>query len=99
MQKILISDLPIDSINIITNNIKDIKEDINKLEENLDKHKKELNIEKQREQHNIDVINHLLDIKMLYHKATDEQKKVILSQLVNKVEVRDLDDFTVHLNF
>ena len=99
LQKILISDLPIDSINIITNNIKDIKEDINKLEENLDKHKKELNIEKQREQHNIDVINHLLDIKMLYHKATDEQKKVILSQLVNKVEVRDLDDFTVHLNF
>ena len=99
LQQLLISDLPIESINVITNTISDIKKEVEEIEVNLDKYEKELELENRAELKNNELIENLLDMKMLYDKGTQEEKKVIIGQLIKRVDIRDTDEFDVHYFF
>ena len=99
LQQLLISDLPIESINVITNTISDIKKEVEEIEVNLDKYEKEIELENRAELKNNELIENLLDMKMLYDKGTQEEKKVIIGQLIKRVDIRDTDEFDVHYFF
>ena len=99
LQQLLISDLPIESINVITNTINDIKKEVEEIEVNLDKYEKELELENRAELKNNELIENLLDMKMLYDKGTKEEKKIIIGQLIKRVDIKDTNEFDVHYFF
>ena len=99
LQQLLISDLPIESINVITNTISDIKKEVEEIEVNLDKYEKELELENRAELKNNELIENLLDMKMLYDKGTKEEKKIIIGQLIKRVDIKDTNEFDVHYFF
>ena len=45
------------------------------------------------------MVDRLSDIKYLYSKANNEQKKIILNQIIDKIEVRDIEDFDIYFRF
>lgn len=99
LQQLLISDLPIESINVITNTINDIKKEVEEIEVNLDKYEKELEQENRAELKNNELIENLLDMKMLYDKGTKEEKKIIIGQLIKRVDIKDTNEFDVYYFF
>ena len=64
---------------------------------------KQLNIDKKLEEHKLEhqesLIDQLLDFKYLYSKGTKEQKRAILIQIIDKIIVRDNDNFTIFFKF
>ena len=97
IQKMLISDMDISVIEISSGIVKQVESSIAQLTEDLELKKKKLAAEELRSGKQDDLIDHLLDFKHLYKKGTVEQQKIILNQLIDKVVVRDTDDFDIYL--
>lgn len=99
LQKLIISDITASSIEIIANTIDAMNQSLEKLKAEL----KQLNIDKKLEEHKLEhqesLIDQLLDFKYLYSKGTKEQKRAILIQIIDKIIVRDNDNFTIFFKF
>lgn len=98
MQKLLVTDMDLSVIEITSGIIKQMKETIAELTEELDTKRKELEAEKLRADKIDESVDNLLDFRYLYRHGNNEQQKIILGQLIEKIVVRDIDDFDIYLN-
>lgn len=99
LQKLLISDMPLSSIEVITHTINAMEASLKKLKEELEQLKKNKAIEDHKLAHKEALVDQLLDFKYLYARGTKEQQRAILTQIIDKIVVRDLDDFSIYFKF
>ena len=98
MQKLLVSDMDLSVIEITATLIKQMESLIEQLTDDLDKKKNELKAEELTSNRSEELVDKLLDFKYLYRHGSIEQQKIILNQLIDKIVVRDTDDFDIYLN-
>ena len=98
IKKLLVSDVDISLIEVSGTIAKQMEKFIETLESELEDKKKRLAKEQLRTDRREDLVDSLLDFKYLYEKGNVEQQKIILNQLIEKVVVRDTDDFDIYLN-
>lgn len=98
IKKLLVSDVDISLIEVSGTIAKQMEKFIETLESELEDKKKRLAKEQSRTDRREDLVDSLLDFKYLYEKGNVEQQKIILNQLIEKVVVRDTDDFDIYLN-
>ena len=98
IKKLLTSDVDISLIEISGTIAKQMETLIETLESELEDKKKRLAKEQLKTNNREDLVDSLLDFKYLYKKGNEEQQKTILNQLIEKVVVRDVDDFDIYLN-
>ena len=98
IKKLLTSDVDISLIEISGTIAKQMETLIETLESELEDKKKRLAKEQLKTDNREDLVDSLLDFKYLYKKGNEEQQKIILNQLIEKVVVRDVDDFDIYLN-
>lgn len=98
IKKLLVSDVDISLIEVSGTIAKQMETLIETLESELEDKKKRLAKEQSRTDRREDLVDSLLDFKYLYEKGNVEQQKIILNQLIEKVVVRDTDDFDIYLN-
>lgn len=98
IKKLLVSDVDISLIEVSGTIAKQMEKFIETLESELEDKKKRLVKEQLRTDRREDLVDSLLDFKYLYEKGNVEQQKIILNQLIEKVVVRDTDDFDIYLN-
>lgn len=96
LQKLLISDTSLSSIEIIANTIKAMEAALSKTKEELEQLKKSRAIEDVKLTHKEALVEQLLDFKYLYARGTKEQQRAIMEQLIDKIVVRDVDDFDIY---
>ena len=99
LKTILTGEMDMYVIKVVSNTIKMIEENISNIKEQIEIAKKELNNEKVNYTNNKNMVDRLSDIKYLYSKANNEQKKIILNQIIDKIEVRDIEDFDIYFRF
>ena len=68
------------------------------LQKELEKKQDELNSIQLEDNAHMELIDKILEIKDIYIGANNIKKKAILNVLVNKVVVRDIEDFDIYLN-
>lgn len=98
IKKMLVSDVDLSLIEISGTIAKQMETLIEHLESELEDKKKRLAKEQLKTDNREDLVDSLLDFKYLYKKGNSEQQKIILNQLIEKVVVRDIDDFDIYLN-
>lgn len=98
IKKLLVSDVDISLIEVSGTIAKQMEKFIETLESELEDKKKRLAKEQLRTDRREDLVDSILDFKYLYEKGNVEQQKIILNQLIEKVIVRDTDDFDIYLN-
>ena len=98
IKKLLVSDVDISLIEVSGTIAKQMEKFIETLESELEDKKKRLTKEQLKTDNREDLVDSLLDFKYLYEKGNVEQQKIILNQLIEKVVVRDTDDFDIYLN-
>ena len=98
IKKLLVSDVDISLIEVSGTIAKQMEKFIETLESELEDKKKRLAKEQLKTDNREDLVDSLLDFKYLYEKGNVEQQKIILNQLIEKVVVRDTDDFDIYLN-
>lgn len=99
LQKLLISDIPLSSIEIITNTIDAMEASLSRLRDELEQLKKNKAIEDHKLAHKEALVDQLLDFKYLYSKGTKKQQRAIMEQIIDKIVVRDTDDFSIYFKF
>jgi hypothetical protein len=98
IKKLLVSDVDLSLIEISGTIAKQMETLIETLESELEDKKKRLAKEQLKTNNRESLVDSLLDFKYLYEKGNVEQQKIILNQLIEKVVVRDTDDFDIYLN-
>ena len=98
IKKLLVSDVDLSLIEISGTIAKQMETLIETLESELEDKKKRLAKEQLKTNNREDLVDSLLDFKYLYKKGNESQQKTILNQLIEKVVVRDVDDFDIYLN-
>ena len=98
LKKLRVSDMDLSLIDITASLIKQMEGLIEQLTDDLDKKKKEVAAEELKNERSEELVDSLLDFKNLYKHGTVEQQKIILNQLIDKIVVRDIDDFDIYLN-
>lgn len=98
LQGYILNDANDNIIEAISNVISDIKEEISSISKELEKKQDELNSIQLEDNAHIELIDKILEIKDIYIGANNIKKKAILNVLVNKVVVRDIEDFDIFLN-
>lgn len=99
LEKMLLSDLGIDSIKIATDMISKLKKEAEKLKVDISELKQQINQEREQNNSNSNKIRMLLEVKKLYHKANKEQQKKLLQMLVQKIEIKNKEDIKIFLNY
>lgn len=99
LQKLLISDIPLSSIEIITNTINAMEASLSRLRDELEQLKKSKALEDHKLAHKEALVDQLLDFKYLYSKGTKKQQRAIMEQIIDKIVVRDTDDFSIYFKF
>ena len=99
LEKMLLSDLGIDSIKIATDMISKLKKEAEELKVDISELKQQINQEREQNNSNSNKIRMLLEIKKLYAKAKKEQQKKLLQILVQKIEIKDKDNIKIYLNY
>ena len=99
LQKLLVSDIPLSSIEVITNTINAMESSLIKLKDELEQLKKNKAIEDHKLAHREALVDQLLDFKYLYARGTKEQQRAIMEQIIDKIVVRDVDDFSIYFKF
>ena len=95
LQELLLQNASMQMIEIITDSINQIKNDISTLESTKDELLVKIANQKQIQSQKMKLSEQLLDFKYLYSQATDEQKKVILHQILDKVIITDWNNIEV----
>lgn len=98
IKKMLVSDVDLSLIEISGTIAKQMETLIETLESELEDKKKRLAKEQLKTNNRESLVDSLLDFKYLYKKGNESQQKTILNQLIEKVVVRDVDDFDIYLN-
>ena len=98
LQGYILNDANDNIIEAISNVISDIKEEISSISKELEKKQDELNSIQLEDNAHMELIDKILEIKDIYIGANNIKKKAILNVLVNKVVVRDIEDFDIFLN-
>ena len=99
LQKLLISDISLSSIEIITNTINAMEASLSRLRDELEQLKKSKALEDHKLAHKEALVDQLLDFKYLYSKGTKKQQRAIMEQIIDKIVVRDTDDFSIYFKF
>ena len=86
LEKMLLSDLGIDSIKIATDMISKLKKEAEELKVDISELKQQINQEREQNNSNSKKIRMLLEVKKLYARANEQQQKKLLQMLVNKIE-------------
>lgn len=95
LQELLLQNASMQMIEIITDSINQIKNDISTLESTKEELLVKIANQKQIQSQKMKLSEQLLDFKYLYSQATDEQKKVILHQILDKVIITDWNNIEV----
>lgn len=99
LQKLIVSNLDVNTIEMVSNTIKSMEKALEELREDYEEQKKQLALEEIKFRNQAKLVDQLLDFKYLYSKGTQEQKKNILQNIIDKVLVKDIEDFKVYLKF
>lgn len=99
LEKMLVSDLDIDSIKIATDMISKLKSEAEELKQQISELEQQINQEMMINKESNNKIRMLLELKKLYAKASDEHKKQLLKILVNRIEIKNRDDIKIYLNY
>ena len=99
LEKMLLSDLGIDSIKIATDMISKLKKEAEELKVDISELKQQINQEREQNNSNSNKIRMLLEIKKLYARANKEQQKKLLQMLVQKIEIKNREDIKIYLNY
>ena len=84
-------DYPLDMIEVITESINSLKMAIEALEIELDSLRNNIADEQKVAQKQIQISEQLLDFKFLYNKATVQEKKILIRNIVEKIIIEDYD--------
>ena len=98
LNQMFLEDMPLQMIKITTDNIEQLKNAINDLENNIESIKNKINDQESINKHQVRLSKQLLDFKYLYTKANDEQKKIILHQIINKIIIHSWNDIEIIYN-
>lgn len=98
LEQLFLQDASIDIIQVVTDSINQLKNSIANLEESINEIKKKIANDEEINKHQIKLSKQLLDFKYLYTKATIEQKKVILHQIIDKIIINSWDDIEIIYN-
>ena len=96
LQKLIVSNIDISSLEVVSQTIDAMAQSLNKLKDELEELKKSKAIEDHKLAHKEALVDQLLDFKYLYARGTKEQQRAIMTQLINRIEIRDTDDFSVY---
>ena len=99
LEKMLVSDLDIDSIKIATDMISKLKSEAEELKVDISELKQQINQEREQNNSNSNKIRMLLEIKSLYARANQQQQKKLLQLLVNRIEIKNREDIKIYLNY
>ena len=99
LEKMLVSDLGIDSIKIATDMISKLKKEAEELKQQISELEQQINQEMMINKESNNKIRMLLEIKSLYTKANKEQQKKLLQMLVQKIEIKNREDIKIFLNY
>ena len=94
----LVNDTDIDTIQIITSTIKELKEEIEELE--IKKNDTDILIGEERKalETSNSVIDSFITMKDIYHKGSKKKQKNILQILVDKIIVTDYNNINIVIN-
>lgn len=100
LTKLITSEISsVEMLQNINDVITDLKQKHEEKEVLLNEQTKLLAIEELKLFNKAELVDRLLDFSTLYTKANAEHKKQILGKLIQVCYVRDVDDFSLHLNF
>ena len=99
LEKMLISDISVDMIELITDKISKFKSEAEELKQQISELEKQIQEQQQINQEQNNKIRMLLQVKELYHRANKEQQKKLLQMLVSKIEIKGKDNIKIHLNY
>lgn len=99
LQTVLTSDMDVNMVKVITNVITVMNAELEDIKNEMEKAKSEIKREKIQMNNNTVMVEKLMDVKYLYSKANNKQRKAILQQIIDKIIVRDIDDFTIYFKY
>ena len=95
LQLALEKDYPLDMIEVITSSISSLKMAIDSLEKELEDLRNKITDEQKVNEKQIQISEKLLDFKYLYSKATVQEKKVLIRNIVEKIIIEDYDKIEI----
>lgn len=95
LQLALEKDYPLDMIEVITESINSLRTSIEALEIELDSLRNNIADEQKVAQKQIQISDELLDFKYLYNKATIQEKKILIRNIVEKIIIEDYDKIEI----
>ena len=99
LQQAIIGDYPLDMIQTITDSIKDLKSNISNVAKDIDELQHRILALKQLESKNKELSDELLNFKYLYSKATQQEKKLLIRAIVDKIVVTNWYDIQIKFKY
>ena len=99
LEVLLSNDVDMETIQIVTDSIKEIKSSITELEIQRDNIALEVNSQQEKDKRASSIIDKFLSLKDVYEIADYKQKRQILFLIISEIVVRDYDDIDIRLNF
>lgn len=99
IQEALLNDYPLQMINSITASIEGLEEEINNVVLELQDIKTQIELQQAILEKEIKISQELLSFKYLYKQATLEEKKQLIRNAVDSIQIKDYDDFNIRYNF
>lgn len=98
LERYIMEDASDNMIESVSNMITRVKEELDDIQIELEKKQIELDNINIEDKAHAELIDKILEIKDLYARASNIKRKAILNVLVQKVIIRDIDDFDIYLN-
>lgn len=99
LQEAIMSDYPLDMIQIITESINDLKQSINNLKQEIIALEEQIDDTKTIEAKHNSLSEQLLDFKYLYRQADSKHKKLLVRAVVDKVIITSWFDIDVKFKY
>ena len=84
-------------INTISNMIQNVTNEIKDIQKELEELKSQQKHLQEQQSHQENLIQNVLQAKSIYQSATIPQKKAILNLIIDKIIVRNTDDYDIYL--
>ena len=98
LETYILNGAPDATINAVSNMIHNISNELTDIEEQLNMQHDELNALQEQYAYQEALIADILNARDIYKSASITQKKAILHMLINRIEVRDVNDVDIFLN-
>ena len=99
LEKMLISDISVDMIELISKKISKFKSEAQELKQQISELEQQIQEQQEIDNSNSKKIRMLLEVKSLYAKANQQQQKKLLQMLVQKIEIKNKEDIKIYLNY